>query len=101
MKRNKKDLEKKTDKTWYNVIRLHPRMQNSLEKVCIDEKKQIVKADAYPDIQELLAAAQVVITDYSCCIFDFLFSILFSCNSRKSEISQRFYANTNRKTNHR
>lgn len=50
-------------------------MQNSLEKVCIDEKKQIVKADAYPDIQELLAAAQVVITDYSSCIFDFLLTV--------------------------
>ena len=46
-----------------------------MEKVCIDEKKQIVKADAYPDIQELLAAAQVVITDYSSCIFDFLLTV--------------------------
>ena len=39
------------------------------------KKKQIVKADAYPDIQELLAAAQVVITDYSSCIFDFLLTV--------------------------
>ena len=71
----KKALEKKTDQSWKIVVRLHPRMQNSLEKVCIDEKKQIVKADAYPDIQELLAAAQVVITDYSSCIFDFLLTV--------------------------
>ena len=71
----KKALEKKTDQSWKIVVRLHPRMQNSLEKVCIDEKKQIVKADDYPDIQELLAAAQVVITDYSSCIFDFLLTV--------------------------
>lgn len=56
---------------WRFVIRLHPRMSGS-EAVFEDVEGQAVSASAYPDIQELLASAQVVITDYSSCIFDFM-----------------------------
>lgn len=56
---------------WRLAVRLHPRMEGGASSVlsCGDD---VISADAYPDIQELLAAADVVITDYSSCIFDFM-----------------------------
>lgn len=68
-------LEKKTGKQWKVVVRLHPRMQMKMNQVCTDETGQVLRADCYPDIQELLASADMVITDYSSCIFDFLLTM--------------------------
>ena len=61
-----------TGQAWSVVVRLHPRMRGQMECVCAGSTGTIYRADNYPDIQELLAAAQMVITDYSSCIFDFL-----------------------------
>lgn len=69
-----KVLEERTGHSWCVVVRLHPRMRGKLENVCTGSADRIYHADDYPDIQELLSAAQVVITDYSSCIFDFLLS---------------------------
>lgn len=66
------ELFAKTGKNWAFVVRLHPRMRGEDEAVCSSSQSTVYRADDYPDIQELLAAAQVVITDYSSCIFDFL-----------------------------
>lgn len=60
--------------SWRMVVRLHPRMQGTAEHVCDMKNADHVVTKNYPDIQELLAASQVVITDYSSCIFDFLFT---------------------------
>lgn len=68
----KQTLEEKTAEHWRVVVRLHPRMKGALETVCANVDEQVLSADDYPDIQELLAASQTVITDYSSCIFDFL-----------------------------
>lgn len=65
-------LEKKFSGKWQMAVRLHPRMGGD-ESIVLDcENAHTVSASAYPDIQELLAAADVVITDYSSCIFDFI-----------------------------
>ena len=61
-----------TGQEWCVVVRLHPRMRGKMEHVCEGNTGNVYRADDYPDIQELLAAAQMVITDYSSCIFDFL-----------------------------
>ncbi len=71
----KRVLEKKTGDRWKIVVRLHPRMQGKIDQVCVDETGQVLRADSYPDIQELLAAAGMVVTDYSSCIFDFLLTM--------------------------
>lgn len=68
----KQALEEKTKENWRIVVRLHPRMQGELEMVCAHADGQVLRADDYPDIQELLAASGVVVTDYSSCIFDFM-----------------------------
>lgn len=57
---------------WSLGVRLHPRMQGDASSVLACEGVDVISADAYPDIQELLAAADAVITDYSSCIFDFM-----------------------------
>ncbi len=56
---------------WLVLKRLHPRIASSTQAVR-QETENCVNVTAYPDIQELLAAADVVITDYSSAVFDFL-----------------------------
>lgn len=65
-------LDEVTGEEWCMVVRLHPRMRGKTEQVYEENTRRVYHADDYPDIQELLAAAQMVITDYSSCIFDFL-----------------------------
>lgn len=67
-------LQERFSGKWRVAVRLHPRMERRIWQVCMGEQESIVVADEYPDIQELLYAAKVVITDYSSCIFDFLFT---------------------------
>lgn len=66
-------LEKSTGEKYCMVVRFHPQMAkigHSLES----ESAKIIDATLYPDIQELLVAADILITDYSSCIFDFMLS---------------------------
>lgn len=64
-------LERKFGNSWKVIIRMHPRMAQKASEVIPDEA-YIINATAYPDIQELLVAADAVITDYSSGIFDFM-----------------------------
>lgn len=61
-------LKKRFGGEWRFVIRKHPRMQDDIEQ------QEVIDASNYPDIQELLMCADALITDYSSCIFDFIFS---------------------------
>ena len=72
VERLKNTLCEVTGQEWCVVVRLHPRMREQMESVCAGSTEGVYRADNYSDIQELLAAAQMVITDYSSCIFDFL-----------------------------
>lgn len=68
-----KNLKKKFGGEWICLLRLHPwAAAKCAGKVHFDES--ILDATYYPDIQELLAAADSMATDYSSCIFDFLIS---------------------------
>lgn len=62
-------FEKKLKKEYVMVIRLHPNVQNIAEKIVYGDK--IYSASDYPDMQELLLAADILITDFSSCMFDF------------------------------
>ena len=68
-----KSLEKKFGGNWVIVIRLHPRLK-SFDEELIPKTDYIVDGTYYPDIQELLVSADIVVTDYSSCIFDFMLS---------------------------
>ena len=63
---------------WIFALRRHPRMVNGevdgfdLTAKDADGASAICDVTDYPDIQELLAASDAVITDYSSAIFDFM-----------------------------
>lgn len=63
------NLKERFGGEWVILLRIHPRMKayakETMKEGCIDVTE-------YPDIQELLAAADAVITDYSSAVFDFL-----------------------------
>lgn len=53
------------------LIRLHPNIMKQAEELTFDNDTTF-DASAYQDMQELLSAADVVITDYSSLMFDFM-----------------------------
>ena len=55
---------------WTIVVRFHPNMSREKCKKLLTAS--LCNATEYPDIQELLLAADAVITDYSSCIFDYM-----------------------------
>ncbi len=56
---------------WAILIRLHP---NNLQDAAafLDYSENILSASEYDNMQELLAASELLITDYSSCMFDFV-----------------------------
>ena len=66
-------LEEKFKGEWIILIRLHPNISYKSDKI-IKYNKDILNATYYPDMQELLVAADVLITDYSSSIFDYAIS---------------------------
>ena len=78
------------------VLRLHPEWQfvPYLDKF-MEENPFLINATSYPDIQELLVASDAVITDYSSCIFDFLFTrkpgFIFAPDRKHYEMTRGLY----------
>lgn len=69
--RLKQSLEQRFSDEWIILVRMHPRMKAYAKKL-IPQEPYCVDVTEYPDIQELLAAADAVVTDYSSAVFDFL-----------------------------
>lgn len=67
--RLKQSMEGRFGGEWQILMRMHPRMKEYADAVRGDGCMDVTD---YPDIQELLAAADAVITDYSSAVFDFL-----------------------------
>lgn len=57
---------------WYIFIRLHPWM--SFEKCNLEEGEYVINVGKYPDSEELVSAADIMITDYSSIMFEAAFS---------------------------
>lgn len=55
------------------LVRLHPNIADKSKELC--SGTGVIDASFYPDMQELLAAADVVISDYSSLMFDFALSM--------------------------
>lgn len=62
-------LRNKFDGEWKLAIRLHPKLKNV--KIDVPNAQNFTE---YPDMQELLYASDVVITDYSSLMWDFSFT---------------------------
>lgn len=56
---------------WTVVIRLHPNVAFQSKNLFSYDGDRIVDATLYPDMQELLCAADLLITDYSSSMFDY------------------------------
>lgn len=56
---------------WTLLVRLHPVVEELSHKVFAYDGETVCNATPYPDIMELLAACDCVITDYSSLMFDF------------------------------
>lgn len=61
-------LNERFDGEWYLLLRLHPNNADKQDLVCYSE--YVLNGSKYPDMNELLCGCQVLITDYSGCIFD-------------------------------
>ena len=66
----KEILENKFPGKWVILSRLHPNMMT--EENILPQHTWLKDATKYPDMQELLCVADILITDYSSSIFDFL-----------------------------
>lgn len=53
---------------WKILVRLHPNIQN--QQNTIEYNKDILNGSIYKDISELIIASDLLITDYSSCMFD-------------------------------
>lgn len=56
---------------WTVLIRLHPNVGSQSASLFAYDGINLVDATAYPDMQELLCAANLLITDYSSSMFDY------------------------------
>lgn len=63
-------LERKTKCNWVCALRLHPNIANKKNDFSYGEK--IISVTDYPDIMELLAVTDALVTDYSSIMFDFM-----------------------------
>ena len=59
---------------WTVLIRLHPNVAQQSKELFAYDGCTVVDATMYPDMQELLSAADILITDYSSSMFDFALS---------------------------
>lgn len=63
-------LEKITGNSYVILQRMHPETKNFNNA----DNKKIIDVSKYPDMQELLVSADILISDYSSCMFDFMLS---------------------------
>lgn len=72
---------------WVIGCRYHPNLKD------VDTPKGSVSMTAYPDMQELIAAADLLITDYSSCMFDMALNgkpcILFAPDIKEYTVRER------------
>lgn len=64
----KKSLEIRYPGNWKIIVRLHPNVAENADY--IEYNDYVLNGTEYPNAEDLICAADIVITDYSGCIFD-------------------------------
>lgn len=86
-------LSRRWPAAWKVQVRLHPNMRK--KGVRLPFRGEVEDVTDHPDIQELLASADAVISDYSSCIFDFALSgrpaFVYAPDRVKYESDRGFY----------
>lgn len=84
-------LHQKFGGEWAFAVRLHPRLKNAKLKA-----NNIVNMTNYPDVQEILFATDVLITDYSSIMWDYSYSkkpcFIYAKDIEEYSISPGFYS---------
>lgn len=97
-KRCKAALEEKFGGQWKILLRLHPNVFKLSDNIEYD-KNVLINASYYPDMQELYMIADMLITDYSSVIFDFLLiekpSLLYASDVSKYKVERDYYFDFN------
>ncbi|WP_086246135.1 CDP-glycerol glycerophosphotransferase family protein [Campylobacter devanensis] len=90
----KKSLENRFQGKWKILIRMHPRIMRYSKRL-FKYNENIVDASKYSDIQELLVSADMAMTDYSSCIFDFMLTrkpaFIFATDIKEYDNARGFY----------
>lgn len=69
----KKAVEEKFGGNWVVITRLHPLLLPRRDEF-IPKGSEYIEGTQYSDMQELLASTDLLITDYSSCIYDYMLS---------------------------
>jgi CDP-glycerol glycerophosphotransferase len=87
------NLNKKFNSYWTVLVRLHPTMEHKAKEMRYS--KYIINASSYGDIQELLVASDVLISDYSSVISEFALTgrpvFLYATDIKEYGIERDFY----------
>lgn len=67
-------FEAKSRENYVIMVRLHPNLIKNEEKFSSLFDNDIIDASLYPDMIDLLYSADILVTDYSSCMFDFMYS---------------------------
>ena len=90
-----KSLKERYHQEFVFMTRLHPLLLKSNNEFGGMFQEGTVNASYYPDMQELLYASDFLITDYSSCIFDFMYSykpiLLYLSDKEEYAESRGFY----------
>lgn len=86
----KKVLSEKFGGTWSILFRMHYFIMNQLH-----ESEEFIDVSAYPDMQELLYVADMLITDYSSSMWDFALTaspcLLYATDLDQYDLTRGFY----------
>ncbi|WML45804.1 CDP-glycerol glycerophosphotransferase family protein [Neobacillus sp. PS3-40] len=90
-----KVLEKKYGGEWIVLVRLHPDVTEKADSLQYSSK--ILNATEYEDMNELLAVSDILLTDYSSCMFEFSLTkkpiFLYAPDIEKYIEERNFYFN--------
>ncbi len=88
-------LNKRFNENFVALIRFHPLLIQNKNKLFMTKNTDIIDATDYSDMQELLVATDVLITDYSSSIYDFVLSrkpgFIFATDAEKYDNKRGFY----------
>lgn len=92
--RLKQQCDKKFGGNFIVLLRLHPNIADKSDEMNVNDKF-VLNASFYPDMQELLAVSDVVISDYSSLMFDFALSgkpcFQFATDIENYKLDRNFY----------
>lgn len=75
------------------LLRLHPAIPTEVMQNV--DSKNVINVSQYPDIQELLLSTDILISDYSSCMFDFMLTkrpvFIYAKDIEKYNFSRGFY----------